>query len=39
MIFGVLIFTVLGVVLNETIGYVERYLQRWRPSTDLEEAA
>jgi NitT/TauT family transport system permease protein len=39
MIFGVLIFTVLGVVLNETIGYVERYLQRWRPSTDLDEAA
>jgi NitT/TauT family transport system permease protein len=39
MLFGVLLFTVLGVVLNETIGYVERYLQRWRPSTDLEEAA
>jgi NitT/TauT family transport system permease protein len=39
MLFGVLLFTVLGVVLNETIGYVERYLQRWRPSADLEEAA
>ena len=39
MLFGVLIFTLVGVVLNETIGYVERYLQRWRPSLDLEEAA
>jgi NitT/TauT family transport system permease protein len=39
MLFGVLIFTLAGVVLNETIGYVERYLQRWRPSLDLEEAA
>jgi NitT/TauT family transport system permease protein len=39
MLFGVLIFTLLGLVLNETIGYVERYFQRWRPSTDLDEAA
>jgi NitT/TauT family transport system permease protein len=39
MLFGVLIFTLLGLVLNETIGYAERYFQRWRPSIDLEEAA
>lgn len=39
MLFGVLIFTILGVVLTEGVGYVERYLQRWRPSLDLEEAA
>lgn len=38
MLFGVLILTLVGVVLNETIGYVERYFQRWRPSLDLEEA-
>jgi len=39
MLFGVLIFTVLGVVLYELVGYAERYFQRWRPSLDLEEAA
>lgn len=39
MLFGVLIFTIVGVVLTEGIGYAERYLQRWRPSIDLEEAA
>ena len=39
MLFGVLIFTILGIGLTEGIGYVERYLQRWRPSLDLEEAA
>jgi ABC-type nitrate/sulfonate/bicarbonate transport system permease component len=39
MLFGVLIFTLLGIVLTETVGSVERYLQRWRPSIDLEEAA
>jgi NitT/TauT family transport system permease protein len=39
MWFGVLIFTMLGLVLSEGVGSVERYLQRWRPSIDLEEAA
>jgi ABC-type nitrate/sulfonate/bicarbonate transport system permease component len=39
MLFGVLIFTLLGIVLTESVGSVERYLQRWRPSIDLEEAA
>lgn len=37
MLFGVLIFTVAGIVLTEGVGYIERYLQRWRPSLDLEE--
>jgi len=37
MMFGVLLFTLAGVVSTEAIGYVERYLQRWRPSLDLEE--
>jgi NitT/TauT family transport system permease protein len=39
MLFGVLIFTLLGLVLTEAVGSVERYLSRWRPSLDLEEAA
>jgi NitT/TauT family transport system permease protein len=39
MLFGVLIFTILGVVLTEGIGIAERYFQRWRPSIDLEETA
>jgi ABC-type nitrate/sulfonate/bicarbonate transport system permease component len=39
MLFGVLIFTLLGLLLSEAVGSVERYLQRWRPSIDLEEAA
>jgi NitT/TauT family transport system permease protein len=39
MMFGVLIFTLLGLLLSEAVGSVERYLQRWRPSIDLEEAA
>ena len=39
MLFGVLIFTLLGIVLTETVGYAERYFQRWRPSRELEEAA
>ncbi|HET8569006.1 MAG TPA: ABC transporter permease [Candidatus Limnocylindria bacterium] len=37
MIFGVLIFTLLGVVAYEGVGALERYFQRWRPSLDLEE--
>jgi len=39
MLFGVLIFTLLGLLLTEVVGSGERYLQRWRPSIDLEEAA
>jgi NitT/TauT family transport system permease protein len=39
MLFGVLLFTILGILLTEGVGYVERYLQRWRPSLDLEDAA
>lgn len=38
MLFGVLIFTLLGVVFYELVGYAERYFQRWRPSLDVEEA-
>jgi ABC-type nitrate/sulfonate/bicarbonate transport system permease component len=38
-LFGVLIFTILGIVLTEGIGIVERHFQRWRPSIDLEEMA
>jgi ABC-type nitrate/sulfonate/bicarbonate transport system permease component len=37
MMFGILLFTLLGIVLYETLGYLERYFQRWRPSLDLEE--
>lgn len=37
MLFGVLIFTLAGIVMTEGVGYVERYLQRWRPSLELEE--
>src|SRR6266542_3999604 len=39
MLFGVLIFTILGIGLTEGIGIAERYFQRWRPSIDLEETA
>ncbi|MGH2490785.1 MAG: ABC transporter permease, partial [Candidatus Limnocylindria bacterium] len=37
MMFGILLFTLLGIVVYEAIGYAERYFQRWRPSLDLEE--
>lgn len=37
MLFGVLIFTLAGIVMTEGVGYVERYLQRWRPGLELEE--
>ena len=36
MMFGILLFTLLGIILYEAVGYAERYFQRWRPS--LEEA-
>jgi NitT/TauT family transport system permease protein len=35
--FGILLFTLFGIVLYEVVGYAERYFQRWRPSLDLEE--
>jgi ABC-type nitrate/sulfonate/bicarbonate transport system permease component len=38
-LFGVLIFTIVGIVLTEAVGIAERYFQRWRPSIDLEETA
>jgi len=37
MLFGVLIFTVAGIVLYEAVGALEHRVERWRPSTDLEE--
>ena len=39
MMFAILIFTVLGVITTSAVGLVERYLQRWRPSLQLEEGA
>ena len=36
MMFGILLFTLIGIVLYELVGYAERYFQRWRPS--LEDA-
>lgn len=38
MMFGILLFTVFGIVLYEVVGFAERYFQRWRPSVDVEEA-
>jgi NitT/TauT family transport system permease protein len=38
MLFGVLIFTIGGIIATEAVGRVERYLERWRPSLELEEA-
>lgn len=38
MLFGVLIFTVAGILTTEGVGYVERYLQRWRPTLEYEES-
>lgn len=37
MMFGILLFTLFGIILYEAVGYAERYFQRWRPSLDLEE--
>lgn len=38
MLFGVLLFTLAGVVFYEAVGILERYVDRWRPSLELEEA-
>jgi len=37
MLFGILLFTLMGVATTETASRIERYLQRWRPSMNLEE--
>ena len=39
MLLGVLIFTLLGIVLYEAVGALERHYERWRPGRELEEAA
>jgi ABC-type nitrate/sulfonate/bicarbonate transport system permease component len=41
MMFGILLFTLMGVITTEAAGRVERYLQRWRPSMNVgpEEGA
>ena len=36
MMFGILIFTLMGVITTTAAGGVERYLQRWRPSMNTE---
>ncbi len=36
MLFGVLIFTLMGVITTEAAGRVERRFQRWRPSANLD---
>jgi NitT/TauT family transport system permease protein len=37
LLFGVLIFTLIGIVATEGVGYLERYFQRWRPTHEVEE--
>jgi ABC-type nitrate/sulfonate/bicarbonate transport system permease component len=37
LLFGVLLFTLAGIVMTEGVGYLERYFQRWRPTNDVEE--
>jgi ABC-type nitrate/sulfonate/bicarbonate transport system permease component len=37
LLFGVLLFTLAGIVSTEAVGYLERYFQRWRPSYEVEE--
>jgi ABC-type nitrate/sulfonate/bicarbonate transport system permease component len=37
MLFGVLIFTLLGIVLYEAVGALERHFQRWRPIPEADE--
>jgi ABC-type nitrate/sulfonate/bicarbonate transport system permease component len=37
LLFGVLLFTLAGIILTEAAGYAERHFQRWRPSADMEE--
>jgi len=37
MMFGILLFTLMGVITTAAAGRVERHLQRWRPSLSMEE--
>ena len=37
MMFGILLFTLMGVITTEAAVRVERRLQRWRPSLNVEE--
>jgi NitT/TauT family transport system permease protein len=37
MMFGILIFTILGIALYEAVGAAERYFERWRPTLEGEE--
>lgn len=37
MLFGVLIFTAAGVGLTHVLGLLDKHVQRWRPSLDVEE--
>ena len=37
MMFGILLFTLMGVITTEAAVRVERRLQRWRPTLNLEE--
>ena len=39
MLFGVLIFTLLGIVFYEAVGALDKYFSRWRPALDVEEEA
>src|SRR5581483_4103101 len=36
MLFGVLLFTLMGVITTEAAVRIERYFQRWRPSANLD---
>ncbi|HUQ17417.1 MAG TPA: ABC transporter permease [Candidatus Saccharimonadales bacterium] len=38
LLFGVLLFTLAGIIATEAVGTLERYLQRWRPNLEAEEA-
>jgi NitT/TauT family transport system permease protein len=39
MFFGILIFTLLGIVGYEAVGVLDRHFQRWRPALDTDEEA
>ena len=39
MLFGVLIFTLMGIAGYEAVGVLDRYFSRWRPAIDTEEEA
>ncbi len=37
MMFGILLFTLMGVITTEAAGRIERRMQRWRPSLNVAE--